>query len=112
MHSHYENPLTSRYASAEMSELWSAQRKHSTWRQLWVWLAEAEADLGLPVTREQIAELSAHIDDIDFAAADRYERELRHDVMPTSTPTAINVPLRGRLFTWGRPVNSSTATPS
>jgi len=80
-HDRYENPLETRYASAEMSRLWSAQRKHSTWRQLWVWLAEAEAELGLPITREQIDELRAHIDTIDFAAADRYERELRHDVM-------------------------------
>jgi adenylosuccinate lyase len=77
----YENPLETRYASGEMSELWSAQRKHSTWRQLWVWLAEAEAELGLPITQSQIEELRAHIHDIDFAAADRYERELRHDVM-------------------------------
>jgi adenylosuccinate lyase len=80
-HDRYENPLETRYASAEMSELWSAQRKHSTWRQLWVWLAEAEAELGLPITQQQIGELRAHIHDIDFAAADRYERELRHDVM-------------------------------
>ena len=80
-HDRYENPLETRYASAEMSGLWSAQRKHSTWRQLWVWLAEAEAELGLPVTKAQIDELRAHIHDIDFATADRYERELRHDVM-------------------------------
>jgi adenylosuccinate lyase len=80
-HDRYENPLETRYASAEMSELWSAQRKHSTWRQLWVWLAEAEAELGLPITGQQIEELRAHIHDIDFTAADRYERQLRHDVM-------------------------------
>jgi adenylosuccinate lyase len=80
-HDRYENPLETRYASREMSELWSAQRKHSTWRQLWVWLAEAEAELGLPISREQIDELRAHVHDIDFAAADRYERQLRHDVM-------------------------------
>ncbi|RIK83854.1 MAG: adenylosuccinate lyase [Planctomycetota bacterium] len=81
LHDRYENPLETRYASAEMSQLWSAQRKHSTWRQLWVWLAEAEAELGLPISKAQIDELKAHIYDIDFAAADRYERELRHDVM-------------------------------
>jgi adenylosuccinate lyase len=80
-HDRYENPLETRYASREMSELWSAQRKHSTWRQLWVWLAEAEAELGLPISREQIDELRAAIHDIDFAAAERYERQLRHDVM-------------------------------
>jgi adenylosuccinate lyase len=80
-HDRYENPLETRYASAEMSGLWSAQRKHSTWRQLWVWLAEAEAELGLPITKAQIDELRAHVETIDFATADRYERELRHDVM-------------------------------
>jgi adenylosuccinate lyase len=80
-HDRYENPLETRYASREMSELWSAQRKHSTWRQLWVWLAEAEAELGLPITKAQIDDLRANIHKIDFDAADRYERELRHDVM-------------------------------
>ena len=77
----YDNPLISRYASPEMSALWSPQRKFSTWRRLWVALAEAEAELGLPVTAGQIAELKQHVDDIDFAAADQYERKLRHDVM-------------------------------
>jgi len=77
----YENPLISRYASPEMSALWSPQRKFSTWRRLWVALAEAEAELGLPIAPEQIAQLKEHVDDIDFAAAARYERRLRHDVM-------------------------------
>jgi adenylosuccinate lyase len=80
-HEFYETPLTARYASEEMSRLWSAQRKFSTWRRLWVALAEAEAELGLPVTMAQIEELRAHIDDVDFAAAEGYERRLRHDVM-------------------------------
>jgi len=77
----YDNPLIGRYASAEMTALWSPQRKFSTWRRLWVALAEAEAELGLPITPEQIAELCAHVDEIDFAAAERYEQRLRHDVM-------------------------------
>jgi len=81
MSSTYENPLISRYASDEMSRLFSPQHKHSTWRRLWVALAEAEAELGLAVTSEQIAELKAHTDDIDFAAAAKYEKQLRHDVM-------------------------------
>lgn len=80
-HQTYDNPLIARYASAEMSGLWSPQRKFSTWRRLWVALAEAEAELGLPVTADQIAELRAGVDRIDFEAADRYERRLRHDVM-------------------------------
>jgi adenylosuccinate lyase len=77
----YDNPLIARYASAEMSGLWGPQRKFSTWRRLWVALAEAEAELGLPITPEQIAELRENVDRIDFDAADRYERRLRHDVM-------------------------------
>ncbi|MEN6451220.1 MAG: adenylosuccinate lyase [Thermoguttaceae bacterium] len=77
----YDNPLVSRYASPEMSALWSPQRKFSTWRRLWLALAEAEAELGLPVTRRQLDELRAHLDDIDFDSAARHERRLRHDVM-------------------------------
>ncbi|MEM1304556.1 MAG: adenylosuccinate lyase, partial [Planctomycetota bacterium] len=63
----YENPLITRYASREMAELWGPQKKHSTWRRLWVWLAEAEQELGLPIGDDQIAELRATVDDIDFA---------------------------------------------
>lgn len=77
----YENPLITRYASRTMAELWGAQRKFSTWRRLWVALAEAEAELGLPISGAQLAELRAHVDDIDFEAAAAYERRLRHDVM-------------------------------
>jgi adenylosuccinate lyase len=80
-HDRYENPLTSRYSSAEMAALWSEQRKFSTWRRLWVVLADAERELGLPITEAQIAELKAHTNDIDFAKAAEYERKLRHDVM-------------------------------
>ena len=77
----YDNPLIGRYASTEMSRLWSPQRKFSTWRRLWVALAEAEAELGLGISAEQIAELKEHVDDIDFEAARQHERRLRHDVM-------------------------------
>jgi len=77
----YDNPLLTRYASAEMSALWSPRRKFSTWRRLWVALAEAEAELGLPISKQQIEQLKAHLDDIDFEAAAAYERKLRHDVM-------------------------------
>jgi adenylosuccinate lyase len=80
-HEHYENPLIRRYASADMSRLWGDQKKFSTWRQLWVWLAEAEAELGLQITPAQIDGLRANIDKIDFAAAEAHERRLRHDVM-------------------------------
>ncbi|ODA27888.1 adenylosuccinate lyase [Planctopirus hydrillae] len=64
-----------------MSALWSPQVRHATWRKLWVALAEAEHELGLPVSQSQIDELKAHIDDIDFAVAARHEKILRHDVM-------------------------------
>ena len=80
-HDTYDNPLISRYASREMATLWGDQRKFSTWRRLWVALAEAEAELGLPITNEQTAELRARVDDINFDAAQQYERKLRHDVM-------------------------------
>ena len=77
----YENPLVTRYASRGMAELWSGQKKFSTWRRLWVALAEAERDLGLNISESQIAELKAKVDDIDFAAAAGHEKRLRHDVM-------------------------------
>ncbi|MEX0677668.1 MAG: adenylosuccinate lyase [Pirellulales bacterium] len=77
----YDNPLVDRYASAEMATLWGPQRKFSTWRRLWVALAEAEAELGAPISAQQIAELRAHVDDIDFRKTAEYERKLRHDVM-------------------------------
>ena len=77
----YDNPLITRYASSAMSQLWSPQRKFSTWRRLWLALAEAEAELGLPITESQLNELRVHLDDIDFDKANEYERELRHDVM-------------------------------
>ena len=80
-HARYESPLSSRYASREMLNLFSPDKKFSTWRRLWVALARAEMELGLPVTREQVDELEAHVTDIDYETAARYEKELRHDVM-------------------------------
>ena len=77
----YESPLSSRYASSYMLELFSAQKRIETWRRLWVALARAEHELGLAVTEEQVAEMEAHITDIDFEAAARREKEVRHDVM-------------------------------
>ncbi len=77
----YENPLTSRYASKEMQYLFSPAKKFGTWRKLWIALAEAEKELGLPITDAQIAELKAHAADINFEVAEAREREVRHDVM-------------------------------
>jgi adenylosuccinate lyase len=80
-HERYENPLISRYASPRMARLWSAQSKFSTWRRLWVALAEAQRALGLKIDDEQIEALRAQVETIDFVAAERYERRFRHDVM-------------------------------
>ena len=77
----YESPLSSRYASDEMLRLFSADKKFSTWRRLWVALARGEMELGLPVTAEQVAELEAHLDDINYDSAAQWEKKLRHDVM-------------------------------
>ena len=77
----YESPLSSRYASRYMLELFSQKTRIVTWRKLWVALARAEMELGLPVTPEQVAELQAHVEDIDFEMAAQREKEVRHDVM-------------------------------
>jgi len=77
----YVSPLVERFATKEMIQLWSPQRKFSTWRKCWLALAEAEKELGLDITDEQIEELRAHLDDIDFAKAREYEEKTRHDVM-------------------------------
>ncbi|HBM15953.1 MAG TPA: adenylosuccinate lyase [Lentisphaeria bacterium] len=77
----YQSPLSCRYASKEMSYNWSPQRKHTLWRKLWLELARAEKELGLDITNEQIAELEAHQNDIDFKRVSEIENKLRHDVM-------------------------------
>ena len=77
----YESPLASRYASQYMLHLFSPDMRFQTWRRLWVELARAEHELGLPITAEQVAELEAHVTDIDYDAAQRREKEVRHDVM-------------------------------
>jgi adenylosuccinate lyase len=77
----YESPLASRFATGEMAETFSARRKFRTWRKIWVALAESQKELGLAISDEQIAELKAHQDDINFDAAEAYERKFRHDVM-------------------------------
>src|SRR5437588_11730396 len=87
--SRYDNPLVTRYAGRAMAELWGPQRKFATWRRLWLALAEAQHELGLPaddgagprIRPDQLAELRLHLDDIDFARAELHERRLRHDVM-------------------------------
>jgi len=81
MHDRYESPLSSRYASDYMLRLFSADTRFGTWRKLWVALARAEMELGLPVTQHQVDELAAHIGPIDYDAVARRESECRHDVM-------------------------------
>lgn len=77
----YESPLNSRYASEEMKYIFSPDKKFKTWRRLWVALAEAEMELGLPVTAEQVAELKEHMEDINYTDAEEQEKKVRHDVM-------------------------------
>ena len=77
----YESPLSSRYASDYMLRLFSMDKRIQTWRRLWVALARAQQELGLPVSAEQVQELEAHIEDIDYACASAREKEVRHDVM-------------------------------
>lgn len=79
--SEYTSPFVERFATKEMIQLWSAQRKFSTWRRCWVALAEAQQQLGLPITDEQLTEMRAHLEDIDFEKARAYESKTRHDVM-------------------------------
>ncbi len=77
----YNSPLSSRYASKEMQYLFSPQFKFSTWRKLWVILAETEMEMGLGVSKEQVEQMKEHIDDIDFERAAEHEKRVRHDVM-------------------------------
>uniref|UniRef100_A0A8C6IDZ4 Adenylosuccinate lyase n=1 Tax=Mus spicilegus TaxID=10103 RepID=A0A8C6IDZ4_MUSSI len=77
----YRSPLAARYASREMCFLFSDRYKFQTWRQLWLWLAEAEQTLGLPITDEQIQEMKSNLNNIDFQMAAEEEKRLRHDVM-------------------------------
>ena len=81
MTNRYESPLSSRYASDEMQFIFSADKKFTTWRRLWIALARAEMELGLPITQAQIDEMESHITDIDYELAAQKEQELRHDVM-------------------------------
>src|SRR6187401_2711749 len=81
MNEGYVNPLTERYASAEMSRIFSPLYKFETWRRLWLWLAEEERRLGLPISDEAIEQMKARLSDIDFEAARAEEAKTRHDVM-------------------------------
>lgn len=77
----YVDPLTTRYASQQMLELFSEETRMILWRKLWIALAESEQELGLPIRDEQIAEMKAHVTDINYEVARKREKEVRHDVM-------------------------------
>lgn len=81
MNEYYQSPLSQRYASKEMQALFSNDKKFTTWRKLWIALAESEKELGLDITDEQIEELKAHALDINYDVAKAREKEVRHDVM-------------------------------
>ena len=81
MNDRYVSPLSERYASKEMQYIFSPDMKFKTWRKLWIALAETEKELGLPITEEQIEELKAHAEDINYDVAKERERVVRHDVM-------------------------------
>lgn len=78
---YYENPLITRYASREMAYIFSGEKKFSTWRRIWLALAESEKELGLNITDEQLDEMRSNLDNIDFELAKKKEKEFRHDVM-------------------------------
>ena len=81
MREFYDSPLCGRYADAEMKRIFSDDRKFSTWRRLWLLLAESEQELGIDISDEQLDEMRRHLTDIDYEAAARYEQQVRHDVM-------------------------------
>ena len=87
-HDTYVSPLSERYASREMQYIFSPDMKFKTWRRLWIALAETEKELGLNITQEQIDELKAHADEINYDVAKAREKEVRHDVMSMCTHMA------------------------
>ena len=97
----YVNPLTERYASAQMSAVFSPRFKFETWRRLWLWLAEEERRLGLPITEEAIAQMRAHLGDIDFPAAAAEESRTRHDVMAHVRVFGAAAPAAKGIIHWG-----------
>src|SRR5689334_13898680 len=97
----WANPLTERYASAEMARIFSPRFKFETWRRLWLWLAEEEKRLGLPISDEAISQMKAHLEDIDFEAAAREERKTRHDVMAHVRVFGEAAPAARGIIHWG-----------
>ncbi|MDZ4849069.1 MAG: adenylosuccinate lyase [Pirellulaceae bacterium] len=97
----YENPLITRYASREMARLWSTERRICLWRELWIILAETEKELGLSISDEQLGQLRAFRSQLNLDVADRYERELRHDVMAQVHAYGDQCPDARGIIHWG-----------
>jgi len=97
----YESPLAGRYAGAAMKRLWSPLTVARTWRRLWLWLAESQRELGLPVSEEQLAAMRAHLDDVDLDDIRRREKETRHDVMAHLQSFAALCPGAKPILHWG-----------
>ncbi len=100
-HDSYSDPLTERYASPDMSRIFSARFKFETWRRLWVILAEEEKRLGLPIPDEALAQMRAKVPEIDFAAAAAHEKETRHDVMAHVKTFGEAAPAAAGIIHWG-----------
>ena len=101
MNDRYQSPLCSRYAGEEMQHLFSNQVKFSTWRSLWLALAEAEKELGLPITQKQLDEMAAHLEDINFDVAAEREKVCRHDVMSHVYAYGVQCPSAKGIIHWG-----------
>jgi adenylosuccinate lyase len=99
--SRWSSPLTERYASPEMARLFSPQFKFETWRHLWLWLAEEQKRLGLPIPDEAIAQMCAQVASIDFEAAAREEQTTRHDVMAHVRVFGKAAPAARAIIHWG-----------
>ncbi|MDI9498416.1 MAG: adenylosuccinate lyase [Bacillota bacterium] len=101
MSDRYQSPFGSRYGSREMQQIFSPRNRFTTWRRLWLALAEAQAELGLEISEAQLDELHAHVDDLNLEVAEAYERELRHDVMAHIRAWADQCPLAGPILHLG-----------
>ena len=97
----YESPFCTRYASSEMQYIFSANKKFTTWRKLWVALARGEMKLGLPVTEEQVKELEAHVEDINYDVAEAQEKKVRHDVMSHVYAYGVQCPNAAKIIHLG-----------
>src|SRR6185369_3002610 len=97
----WANPLTERYASTEMARIFSPHFKFETWRRLWLWLAEEEKRLGLPIADEALSQMRASLEQIDFEEAAREEKRTRHDVMAHVRVFGLAAPAARGIIHWG-----------